>query len=271
MRVIMTARAFSDGLEAERARGRRVGLVPAGSPDAGHRSLEARAAAERDVVAVTVFVNPLQFTVAEDLAPYPRDLPGDVPQATAAGATLVFAPPVQEMYSGFPAPVATSVHVDAAGHGSAGVARPVHFDGGHGGGQTVLPGRPQPRHFGEKDIQQLAVVRRGADLSLPVDIVACPTVREESGLALSSRNVRCRPRAARPPWPCTCSHAGVAALDAGERDPGRPSAVMRDVLEATVWGRPRLPRRRGRRHSTTPSRLSGEVRLLVAAPAARRA
>ena len=193
MRVIASARDFSDALDSERALGRRVGLVPTmGALHAGHRSLVARAAAECDVVAVTIFVNPLQFNVAEDLANYPRDLDGDVRLAAAAGATIVFAPPVEEMYPGFPTPVATSVHVDAVGDGLEGASRPGHFDGV----ATVvaklcsLAGRSRV-YFGEKDYQQLAVVRRMvADLSLPVEIVACPTVREESGLALSSRNVR---------------------------------------------------------------------------------
>jgi pantoate--beta-alanine ligase len=98
VRVITTAKGFSDALEAERALGRRVGLVPTmGALHAGHRSLVERAATECDTVAVTVFVNPLQFTAAEDLDSYPRDLDGDVAQATAAGASLLFAPAVEEM------------------------------------------------------------------------------------------------------------------------------------------------------------------------------
>ena len=269
MRVIASARAFSDALEGERALGRRVGLVPTmGALHAGHRSLVARAAAECDVVAVTVFVNPLQFTVAEDLATYPRDLEGDVRQAAASGATIVFAPPVEEMYSGFPAPVATSVHVDAVGDGLEGAARPGHFDGV----ATVvaklcsLAGRSQV-YFGEKDFQQLAVVRRMvADLSLPVDIVACPTVREESGLALSSRNVRL---SADGRQAALALHraltAGLGALDAGERDPGRVSAFMRDVLEATPGVDPDYAVAVDAATLATPSRLSGEIRLLVAA------
>ncbi len=205
MRLITTARAFSDALEAERALGRRVGLVPTmGALHAGHRSLVARAAAECDVVAVTVFVNPLQFNVAEDLAQYPRDLDGDVRQAAESGAAIVFAPPVQEMYPGFPAPVATSVHVRRGGRRPRGrvAARPFRR-GGHGGGQAVsLAGRSRV-YFGEKDFQQLAVVRRMVvDLSLPIEIVPCPTVRETDGLAMSSRNVRpLGRRAARRPGP----------------------------------------------------------------------
>ena len=269
MRVITSAREFSDALEGERALGRRVGLVPTmGALHAGHRSLVTRAAAECDIVAVTVFVNPLQFNVAEDLVNYPRDLEGDVSQAAAAGASIVFAPPVQEMYPGYPAPVATSVHVDAVGDGLEGASRPGHFDGV----ATVvaklcsLAGRSRV-YFGEKDFQQLAVVRRMvADLSLPVEIVACPTVREESGLALSSRNVRLsddgRLAAGALHQALT---AGLGALDAGERDPVKVNAFMREVLLETEGVAADYAVAVDAATLATPEKLSGEIRLLVAA------
>ncbi|HXQ74867.1 MAG TPA: pantoate--beta-alanine ligase [Acidimicrobiales bacterium] len=269
MRVITTAKGFSDALEAERAVGRRVGLVPTmGALHAGHRSLVARAADECDVVAVTVFVNPLQFDAAEDLATYPRDLDGDVAQAGSAGAAIVFAPPVQEMYPGFPAPVATSVHVDAVGDVLEGASRPGHFDGV----ATVvaklcsLAGRGRV-YFGEKDFQQLAVVRRMvADLSLPVEIVACPTVREHDGLALSSRNVRLSADGRRA---AVALHraliAGLGALDAGERDPARVGAFMTEVLTTADGVVPDYAVAVDAATLAPPPRLGGEVRLLVAA------
>ena len=269
MRLITSARAFADALDGERALGRRVGLVPTmGALHAGHRSLVVRAAAECDVVAVTVFVNPLQFTVAEDLAHYPRDLEGDVALAAAAGAGIVFAPPVEEMYPGFPAPVATSVHVDAVGDGLEGASRPGHFDGV----ATVvaklcsLAGRSRV-YFGEKDFQQLAVVRTMvADLSLPVEVVACPTVREDSGLALSSRNVRLSPDERRAALALhRALTAGLGALDAGERDPDRVAAFMRGVLDAAVGVDTDYAVAVDAATLRTPPRLSGEVRLLVAA------
>ncbi|HXQ43043.1 MAG TPA: pantoate--beta-alanine ligase [Acidimicrobiales bacterium] len=269
MRVITTARGFSDALEGERALGRRIGLVPTmGALHAGHRSLVARAAADCDTVAVTVFVNPLQFNVAEDLANYPRDLEGDVDQAAASGAAIVFAPPVQEMYPGFPAPVATSVHVDVVGDLLEGASRPGHFDGV----ATVvaklcsLAGRSRV-YFGDKDFQQLAVVRRMvADLSLPVEIVSCPTVREADGLALSSRNVRLsgEGRRAAVALPRALD-AGLAALGAGERDPVRVGAAMRDVLEAASGVDPDYAAAVDAATLATPARLGGEIRLLVAA------
>jgi pantoate--beta-alanine ligase len=269
VRVITTAREFSDALDAERAVGRRVGLVPTmGALHAGHRSLVARAAAECDIVAVTVFVNPLQFTVAEDLANYPRDLDGDVEQAAQSGAAIVFAPPVTEMYPGFPTPVATSVHVAAIGDGLEGASRPGHFDGV----ATVvaklcsLAGRSRV-YFGEKDFQQLAVVRRMVtDLSLPVEIVPCPTVREADGLAMSSRNIRLDDdaRAA-----AVALHralqAGLALIGAGERH----RAVVEDVMVATLAGTagvdPDYAVAVDAATLQAPSELSGEIRLLVAA------
>jgi pantoate--beta-alanine ligase len=269
VRVITSARGFSDALEAERAVGRRVGLVPTmGALHAGHRSLVARAAAECDVVAVTVFVNPLQFDKADDLARYPRDLDGDVAQAAAAGATIVFAPPVEEMYPGFPVPVATSVHVDAVGDVLEGASRPGHFDGV----ATVvaklcsLAGRSRV-YFGEKDFQQLAVVRRMAtDLSLPVDIVACPTVREDDGLALSSRNVRLsetdRTAALALHRALT---AGADLMGAGERDPARVGAAMAAVLRDAEGVVPDYAVAVEAATFRAPAVLSGEVRLLVAA------
>jgi pantoate--beta-alanine ligase len=239
-----------------------------GALHAGHRALVARAADECDVVAVTVFVNPLQFNAAEDLARYPRDLDGDVAQAEAAGAAIVFAPAVEEMYPDFPAPVATTVHVDALGDVLEGASRPGHFDGV----ATVvaklcsLAGRSRV-YFGEKDFQQLAVVRRmAADLSLPVEIVACPTVREDDGLALSSRNVRLSvgDRLAAAALHRALA-AGLGALDAGERDPSRVGAFMRDVLTVTEGVDPDYAVAVDAATLATPDRLSGEVRLLVAA------
>lgn len=191
--VVHTVAALSAALEAARAAGRVVGLVPTmGALHAGHRSLIERAAVECDVVAVTVFVNPLQFGDPGDLAAYPRTLGSDVELAAAAGARFVFAPSVSEMYPDLPAPVATTVSVSGLGERWEGASRPGHFDGM----ATVvaklfaMSGRCRA-YFGEKDFQQLAIVRRMArDLSLPVEVVGCPTVRDDDGLALSSRNVR---------------------------------------------------------------------------------
>jgi len=193
--VVRTVADYRDRLDAARSSGRTVGFVPTmGALHAGHRSLIARSAADCDVVAVSVFVNPLQFGDPSDIAAYPRTLAADVALAMGAGAHVVFAPTVEEMVprSGG---LATSVMVAGLTGRWEGASRPGHFEGV----ATVvaklfaITGTSRA-YFGEKDFQQLAVVRRMvADLSLPVEVVGCPTVRDADGVALSSRNIRLSP------------------------------------------------------------------------------
>ena len=193
MRVLDRGDQLRKELDAARAAGQRVGLVPTmGALHEGHASLIRRSAAECELTAVSVFVNPLQFGPAEDLTTYPRDLDHDVEVAAAAGAAVLFAPSVEEMYPGGP----PSVTVHVAGVDTLeGASRPGHFDGV----ATVVAklfnlAGPCRAYFGEKDWQQLEVVRRlVADLSFPVEVVGCPTVREADGLACSSRNVHLSP------------------------------------------------------------------------------
>jgi pantoate--beta-alanine ligase len=168
-----------------------VGLVPTmGALHAGHASLISHAADENHEVVTTIFVNPLQFGANEDLAKYPRDLERDAAIAEAAGGTILFAPTVEEMYPFGPTNVLTSVSVRALTDVLDGVSRPGHFDGV----ATVVAKLfaivgPCEAFFGEKDYQQLAVIRRmAADLSFPVKVIGRPTVREPNGLAMSSRN-----------------------------------------------------------------------------------
>jgi pantoate--beta-alanine ligase len=269
VRVVSSAREFSDVLDTERALGRSVGLVPTmGALHAGHCSLIRRAAAECDVVAVTVFVNPLQFDDAADLAAYPRDLDADVAMAKSAGASVVFAPPVEEMYGAGPARIATTVHVAALSEGLEGASRPGHFDGV----STVvaklfaLSGRCRA-YFGEKDFQQLAVVRRMVtDLSIPVEIVGCPTVREPDGLAMSSRNTRLSPdeRAAALALQ-RALRAGRALVERGERDPRRVRAAMTAVLVGEPLVTPDYAVVVDPDTLQCPTEVHGTVRLLVAA------
>jgi pantoate--beta-alanine ligase len=268
-RLVTSAREFSDLLDTERALGRSVGLVPTmGALHAGHRSLIERAAGQCDVVAVTVFVNPLQFDEAADLAAYPRDLDADTALARSAGASVVFAPPVEEMYGPPPHRIASSVHVDGVSEGLEGASRPGHFDGV----ATVvaklfaLSGRCRA-YFGEKDFQQLAVVRRMvADLSIPVTIVGCPTVREDDGLALSSRNSRLSADQRRA---AVALHralvAGRACVERGERDPVRVGAAMTAVLVAEPLVTPDYAVVVDPETLRGPTECSGQVRLLVAA------
>lgn len=170
--------------------GARVGLVPTmGAFHEGHLSLIRAARAACDVVVVWLFVNPTQFNDASDLAGYPRDEARDAELAEAAGADILFAPSVEEVY---PHGFATSIHVGGPAEGYEGALRPGHFDGV----ATVVSKMismvgPQVAFFGAKDAQQVAVVRRMvADLNLPVQLEVLPIVREPDGLAMSSRNVR---------------------------------------------------------------------------------
>lgn len=170
-----------------------VGLVPTmGALHDGHRSLIERAARECDRVAVSIFVNPLQFAPGEDFAAYPRTLERDLEMCRAAGAHAVFAPSPGQMYDpGF----CSHVAVGAEAQGMEGALRPEHFRGV----ATVVArlfalARPQRAYFGEKDAQQLAVVTRMVrDLGFPLQVVPCPIVREPDGLARSSRNVYLSP------------------------------------------------------------------------------
>ncbi|MCA3007344.1 MAG: pantoate--beta-alanine ligase [Phycisphaerales bacterium] len=172
-----------------RAGGCTIGVVPTmGSLHAGHRRLMEIARSECDRVVATVFVNPLQFGPKEDFAAYPRDLAGDLAVCRDAGVDCVFAPTVAQMYD---PDFCSHVDVGRAADGMEGAVRPGHFRGV----ATVVArlfaiAQPTRAYFGEKDAQQLAVIRRMTrDLGFPIRIVACPIVRDADGLALSSRNV----------------------------------------------------------------------------------
>jgi len=168
---------------------RPLGLVPTmGWLHAGHRALMQQARAESATTVVSIFVNPRQFGDPKDLDQYPRDEARDLAICEAEGVDLVFAPPVREIY---PPGSDTTVRVGAIAMPLEGAARPGHFDGV----ATVvailfdLVGAERA-YFGQKDAQQVLVVRRmAADLAIPTEVIACPTVREGDGLALSSRNV----------------------------------------------------------------------------------
>lgn len=269
MELIDGPAALAEYLDARRAAGDRVGLVPTmGALHAGHRSLIERAAAECDVVVVTLFVNPLQFDDPADLGAYPRQPDGDRAVAEEAGATVLFAPSVEQMYPGHPAPPATTVHVTGLTDVLEGASRPGHFDGVATvvTKLLVLAGRSRA-YFGEKDFQQLAVVRRlAADLSLPVEVVGCPTVREPDGLALSSRSARLTAagRAAAAVLRRALD-AGMVSLLAGERDPGRVAGVM----AGTVADEPLVALDYAVAVDAAtlrpPVALQGDIRLLVAA------
>lgn len=175
----------------------KVAVVPTmGALHEGHLSLVRAARGRTTRVIVTLFVNPRQFNNAEDLAKYPRDEEADRAKLDAEGVDVLFAPDVDEMY---PQGFATSVSVAGLSEGLCGAHRPGHFDGvATVVAKLLLQTQADTALFGEKDYQQLSIIRRMArDLDIPVEIVGVPTVREAGGLALSSRNVRLTPKGRR--------------------------------------------------------------------------
>jgi pantoate--beta-alanine ligase len=195
-RSITTVRTVKD-LRAQLAKWRKaaltVALVPTmGALHAGHLSLIAIARSNADRVVASIFVNPAQFGPREDLAHYPRDEAGDVEKLAEAGADLVFIPDVAEMY---PPGFATRVSLPSLTDDLCGAARPNHFEGvATVITKLLLQSTPGVAVFGEKDYQQLLMIKRLVrDLDIPVRIVSAPVVREEDGLALSSRNVYLAP------------------------------------------------------------------------------
>lgn len=190
MRTIHSLKELRTILRGYRRQDKTIGLVPTmGNLHEGHISLVRKAAESADVVVTTIFVNPMQFGANEDLDKYPRTLADDQEKLEAAGNTLVFAPPVEEIY---PEGLAqqTKVIVPEVSDGHCGASRPGHFEG-VATVVTMLFNMVQPdlAVFGEKDFQQLAVIRKMTrDLFMPVEIIGAPTVREDDGLAKSSRN-----------------------------------------------------------------------------------
>ena len=187
LRTPETVRAFS---RAVRADGGTVGFVPTmGALHRGHLELAATAARECSAVVMSIYVNPTQFNVQSDFDRYPRTLGSDLEKAKAAGVHAVFAPETSTMY---PAGFDTTVHVDRTAAPLEGAGRPGHFDGvATIVSKLLIAVEPDVAVFGQKDYQQLAVVRRMvADLGLPVRIIGADTVREDDGLAMSSRNER---------------------------------------------------------------------------------
>jgi pantoate--beta-alanine ligase len=266
MIVVERIAELRDRCDSARRAGQTVGLVPTmGFFHEGHRSLMRAARANHDLVVTTIFVNPLQFSENEDLAGYPRDLVADSVAAEAEGVDVLFVPSVPEMY---PEPTVTTVHVAGLTEGLCGAARPTHFDG-----VTTVVAKlfsivgPSTAYFGRKDFQQLAVVRRmAADLDLPVDVVGCPLVREPDGVAMSSRNAYLSTDERRRATGIFASlRAAAAAVEAGERDPGRVRAVVE--AEAVRHGLELEYAEVRRASDLAPlATIDGEVVVAVASP-----
>jgi pantoate--beta-alanine ligase len=259
---VIVANSRAELTEARSALSGRVGLVPTmGALHAGHTALIDAARASSDSVIVTIFVNPMQFGANEDLSTYPRTLDADLKLCEHHGAHLVWVPAVADVYPGGPAQ--TSVLPGGLGAELEGAVRPTHFEGV----LTVVAKflgliRPDVAYFGEKDYQQLTLIRRMAlDLELGVDVVGVPTVREPDGLALSSRNVYLdaddRRRAlilsqALRAGQHAAAQGAQAVLSAAQRVLATEPAVTADYLELRAPDLGAVP-------------ASGPARLLVAA------
>lgn len=188
MKIVQTVQDLKATLDAYRAEKKTIGLVPTmGALHAGHASLVSRSVKENDVTVVSVFVNPTQFNDKNDLAKYPRTLDADCKLLEGIGATLVFAPSVEEIY---PEPDTRRFSYPPTDEVMEGGFRPGHFNGVcQIVSKLFMMVEPTRAYFGEKDFQQIAVIRRMvADQKYPLEIVPCPIVREQDGLALSSRN-----------------------------------------------------------------------------------
>lgn len=229
MRTISTIAELREALAEHRRAGRSIGLVPTmGYLHVGHMELVRRARVENDVVVASIFVNPLQFGANEDLGKYPRDLARDRALLTDGGVDFLFAPGVSDMY---PRPMETVVDVPKLGSELEGAVRPGHF----AGVATVVTKlfnivQPNRAYFGEKDFQQLQIIRRMVeDLAQPVTVIGVPTVREEDGLACSSRNVYLTPQERR------AAAIVPKALDEAERliasGVTEPAEIEKRVLE----------------------------------------
>jgi pantoate--beta-alanine ligase len=233
VQVVTTISDVREALRPSRREERAIGLVPTmGFLHHGHMALATRARRENDVAVLSIFVNPTQFAPSEDFATYPRDLDRDLDLCRRHGVDLVFAPSVDEMY---PAPMETAVEVETLSGILIGRQRPGHFRGV----ATVVTKllnvvEPTRAYFGEKDFQQLAVVRRMArDLSMRAEIVGVATVREADGLAASSRNARLskEERAAAPVVARALDEA-ERRFRAGVRDAERLVGSIRETIRA---------------------------------------
>ncbi|KRP59551.1 pantoate--beta-alanine ligase [Pseudomonas trivialis] len=221
MNTVKTLRELRAAVTHARSAGKRIGFVPTmGNLHEGHATLVTKAAQQADFVVASIFVNPLQFGANEDLDKYPRTLAADQEKLLQAGCNLLFAPTVEEMYPGGMTGQ-TRVSVPHLSEGLCGASRPGHFEGV----ATVVSKlfnmvQPDIAVFGQKDYQQLAVIRAMVhDLNMPIQIIGEPTVRAEDGLALSSRNgfLSGQERAIAPVLYRSLSHI-AAAIKAGDHD-----------------------------------------------------
>lgn len=229
--IVETIQQVRNQVAAWRREGLTVGLVPTmGFLHEGHQSLIRKAASDNDRVVVSVFVNPTQFGAGEDLESYPRDIEHDKKACEDAGASLVFHPSVDEMY--YPNR-STTIHMADISEELCGKSRPIHFDG-----VCLVVNKlfnivqPNRAYFGQKDAQQLLVVRRMVrDLNINVEVVGCPIIREEDGLAKSSRNTYLNEEERKAATVLyRALQAGKHLCEAGERNVNVVRATIAEVL-----------------------------------------
>lgn len=270
MRKITTVSELRRAVAGARARGHTIGLVPTmGALHDGHLSLVRRARADCGVVVMSLFVNPRQFNSGTDLAAYPVDVGRDAALAEAAGVDILFAPPVGEVY---PDGFATTVAVGGVADGLCGAHRGAEHFAGVATVVTKLFNMvgPDVAFFGQKDAQQVAVIRQLVrDLDMPVRIAVCPTVREPDGLAMSSRNAHLTPaERARAVGLSRALRAAEEAVTAGERDPRELARVARRELAA--WSiEPEYVELVSPQTMTPAARVDGPVLVAVAAQVGR--
>ena len=233
MQIVATVEEVRAQVRAWRQEGLSVGLVPTmGYLHEGHKSLIDKAVEQNDRVVVSVFVNPIQFGPGEDLATYPRDLDRDAALCENAGANLIFHPEPENMYFD---DFCTYIDMDGLTKGLCGKTRPTHFRG-----VCTVVGKlfnivqPDRAYFGQKDAQQLAVIRRMVrDLNFNLEIVGCPIIREEDGLAKSSRNTYLSPEERKA---AVILHKGLTRgeelVNQGEKNANVVKAAIREVIES---------------------------------------
>ena len=231
MKIVETINEVRERVKEWKKQGLTIGLVPTmGYLHEGHQSLMDAARKENDKVVVSIFVNPMQFGPTEDLAEYPRDLDHDAKVCENAGVDLVFHPEPKEMYE---PDFCSFVDMTGLTEGLCGKTRPIHFRGVC----TVVNKlfnivQPDRAYFGQKDGQQLAVVRRMVrDLNMDIEIVGCPIVREEDGLAKSSRNTYLSPEERKAALILSKTIALGEELAKTEKDAGKVVAAMKENIE----------------------------------------
>jgi pantoate--beta-alanine ligase len=233
MQILRTVNELRNWSRNQRKNGKTVGLVPTmGALHTGHASLIRAATASWSAVAVSIFVNPTQFSPNEDYSRYPRTFEADCALASSNGAHVIFSPTVEELY---PTGAATFVEVEGLSNRLDGLSRPGHFRGvATVVAKLFIAAEPDRAFFGQKDAAQVSVIRRMAlDLRIGTEIVVCPIVREPDGLALSSRNAYLNPAERQQALVLSRSIRKVESLfAAGERNSAALIAAARDALAA---------------------------------------